>query len=510
MNYILYCRKSSEAEDRQILSIDSQESELKRIAEREGLKVVRVYKESMSAKAPSRPMFDEMLARIEKGEAQGILCWKLDRLARNAVDGGKIIWLLQKGIIQSVQTYERVYRPTDNVLLMYVELGMANQYVLDLSVNVKRGNRAKLEKGGLPGMAPFGYFNDKTDKSVRLDPRTAPAVKRMFELYASGNYDLRSAADTLYDEGYRTKSGNKIHKSLLHKMLKKPFYYGIMVSNGKFYQGKHEPLVSKELFDQTNDVLNGKHKSRHQKHVFPLRGFMTCDVCGCLLTATLQKGRYVYYYCTNGRRICDQRKKHLTASDAEILIGSLFGKLKIDKELLEIAFEASEEQYKNEDASLGTRRQTFENALRLLDERENRLVDSFMTGITPDGVYEAKMTALKNERVALQSQIAHAGMGTEGASVTFEQVKNIFLTANSAQDAFFAGDDSVKREYAEKLLSNASIGDQKVQHFQFKMPYQVIANLPQNPSFSELRACIDYVRTISILLRDRKSCVAFN
>ena len=105
------------------------------------------------------------------------------------------------------------------------------------------------------------------------------------------------------------------------------------------------------------------------------------------------------------------------------------------------------------------------------------------------------MMALKNERVALQSQIVHAGMGAEEAPVTFEQVKNVFLTANFAQDAFLAGDDSVKREYAEKLLPNASIGDRKVQHFQFKMPYQVIANLPQNPTFLQVRSFLDKIRT---------------
>lgn len=486
MNYFLYCRKSSESEDRQILSIDSQENELKRVAEREGFKIVRVYKESMSAKSPGRPLFDEMLVCIEKGEAQGILCWKLDRLARNPVDGGRISWDLQRGVIQNIQTFERSYRPTDNVLLMAVEFGMANQYVIDLSMNVKRGNRAKLEKGGWPNRAPFGYINNKGDKTISIVPHEALIVKRLFELYATGKYDLRSTANALYEEGVRTRKGFKLAKSMIHEMLRNPFYSGIMLRSRKYYEGKHEPLVSKEIFDEANDILNGKNKPRKQKHSFPLRGFMTCDVCGCMLTATISKKRYVYYYCTNGRKVCEQRKRHLTANEAEILIGSLFGKLKIDEELLNIAFQASEEKYQNENNSLATRRQTLENALHAIGERQNRLVDSFVSGITPNELYESKMLALRNERVALQAQLARVGTGDEKGTVTFEQVKNVFLTANSAQEAFFAGDDDVKRNYVEILLSNATIKDQKVQQYQFKMPYQLIANLPEKPDLQTL------------------------
>ena len=161
IKYFVYARKSSESEDRQVVSIESQINEIKGMSK--GFKVVATFTEARSAKRPGRPVFNEMLRRIESGEANGILCWKLNRLARNPVDGGQISWLLQEGVIQHIQTYGRSYYPTDNVIMMAVELGMANQFIKDLSVDVTRGLRQKALSGERPGLAPLGYKNTKTE-----------------------------------------------------------------------------------------------------------------------------------------------------------------------------------------------------------------------------------------------------------------------------------------------------------------------------------------------------------
>jgi site-specific DNA recombinase len=491
MKYIIYCRKSTDTEDKQVLSLESQENELKRLAEAHGLNVVDVMQESMSAKSVGRPVFNEMLKVIASGKADAILCWKLDRLARNMVDGGQIMDLLQKSAIKEIRTYESIHLPSDNVLMLAVNFGMANQYIRDLSTNVKRGNRTKLEKGYWPNQAPYGYFNNKADKTIGIDLKAAPTAKRIFELYATGNYTLKEVVYFLYQEGYRTKSGLKIAKSMVHKVLINPFYCGIMVKDNTYYQGKHEPLISKELFDQSHNVLTGKNHSKKQLHFFPLRGFMTCDVCGCMLTATLQKRKYVYYYCTNAKGICNQRTKHLRAEDAEKLMGALFTKVQIDERVLDIAFKAYQERHQKIDQSLEGRRQNVQNSLNLLQERQDRLVDSFMAGITPSDVYEQRMTLLKNERVALQTQLANLGMGEKEVAVTFEQVKNVFLTANSIAKSFLDVDDAKKREYAEILLSNVLVKDNLIQQFQFKPTYQLIANISKKDDFEQVLPDLD-------------------
>ena len=168
INYFLYARKSTDVEDKQVLSIESQLAELRDVAKRENLNIADEFIEKRSAKMPGRPIFNDMLRRIQTGEAQGIICWKIDRLARNPVDGGQIQWLLQQGVIQHIQTHDRSHYPNDNVLMMSVELGMANEYIRQLSANTARGLRQKARQGDFPGKAPFGYINNPAIKKISL------------------------------------------------------------------------------------------------------------------------------------------------------------------------------------------------------------------------------------------------------------------------------------------------------------------------------------------------------
>lgn len=192
IKYFLYARKSSESEDRQVASIESQIEVLTEIAKREGLEIVDIISESKSAKAPGRPEFNKMIQGIYRGEAQGIICWKLDRLARNPVDGGQIMWMLQQGIIKHIKTHERSYYPTDNILTMSVEFGMANQFIRDLSENTKRGLRAKAERGWYPAPPPLGYLphplKRKGEKEIIKDRERFNLVRKMFDLMLTGIY----------------------------------------------------------------------------------------------------------------------------------------------------------------------------------------------------------------------------------------------------------------------------------------------------------------------------------
>jgi site-specific DNA recombinase len=180
--YFIYCRKSSEAEDRQVLSIESQTRELEQKAAKLNLPVAEILTESRSAKEPGHPAFSQMMRRLYRGEAAGIICWKLDRLAHNPVDGGSIIWAIKQNGIRVMMPAQSYTREDDNIMLMYIEFGMAQKYVDDLSRNVKRGLKTKAEKGWYPNTPPSGYLSNKVrligEVNVVKDPERFPLVRK--------------------------------------------------------------------------------------------------------------------------------------------------------------------------------------------------------------------------------------------------------------------------------------------------------------------------------------------
>ena len=485
MKYVVYARKSTDTEDKQVLSLESQVAELKEIAQKEDLQIVCVLEESRSAKDPGRPIFNQMIEMITRGEADAILCWKIDRLTRNPVDGGQIQWLLQKGLIGCIKTFEKDYYPSDNVLLMSIEQAMATQYVRDLGVLVKRGNRAKLARGEWPNHAPMGYINDKATKLVKIDKKYAQYIERTYQLYGTGGYTLNQIVEILYKEGLRTSRGTKVRKNQIHRFLMNPFYYGIMERDGKFYEGKHKPIVTKKMFDLAQDVLHGRLHPRPKKRFYSARGFLRCASCGCTLTADTQKG-YQYYYCTNGKGNCVQHRKYLRSEKVDVLLADMFNVLKFDADFIELSARAYE--HRNQDKAEYTKSslETLVNELNSLSEKESLFADSFGSKVMSKALFEAKMKEIGNKRIEIKLQIKNIEEKGAVHAVTFEQIKNIFIDGNRAAEKYLQVDDAERKGMLEKLLSNALIENQTVAQYKFKSVFQVLANSPKNVTLNEM------------------------
>ena len=346
VRYCLYARKSTESEEQQVLSIDSQIKEMLAMAEHDHLEVIEIKKESHSAKeAGQRPIFNEIIEEIKQGKFNGILTWAPDRISRNAGDLGRVVDLMDAGILHEIRTYGQRFTNSPNEKFLLMILGSQAKLENDNKVvNVKRGLRARCEMGLWPCTAPTGYFNSKNkDESchVLIDPHRAPIIKKMFEKVAYEKYSGRRLHVWLKDElKFKTKNGKPLTVSNIYIILRNTFYYGSFEyprGGGKWYQGKHTPIIAKELFDKVQESLS-EHIIRTQGKEFAFTKLMTCSLCGSGITADekwkKQKNgnihRYVYYGCC---RFHDKFCKSGWINEGDLIeqLASLVGLIDIDE-----------------------------------------------------------------------------------------------------------------------------------------------------------------------------------
>jgi DNA invertase Pin-like site-specific DNA recombinase len=435
------------------------------------LDIKKIYIEAKSAKKPNnRPIFDEMIQKIEDGEADGILCWQINRLSRNPIDSGKLQWLLQQGTLKSIQTIDRQYLPDDNALLFSVEAGSANQYILDLSKNAKRGILRKLESGWKTGVAPMGYLNDKENKIIIKDPERFNLIRKMWDLMLTGSYTPPKILDIANKEwGFMTRKskrmgGNPLSRSSIYKIFTNLFYAGIIENNKAQYEGKHEKMITLEEYDRVQILLGRKGKPRPQKHEFAFTGSIRCAECGCLYTAeTKQKlikstgeiKKYTYYHCTRRRKDikCSQRKS-IREDNLELQIEKEIEKYTILPEFLHWALEGLN---KKNDTEIENRTKIYEmqhealtQAQKELDEltkmRYRLLIDDD-TFLKEKNEIQAKITQLQNKLRETEAR----------AERWLELTEKTFNFATYARKAFVTGGLELKKEILMALGRNPII-----------------------------------------------------
>jgi site-specific DNA recombinase len=322
MNYFLYARKSSDSEDRQILSIEAQIEELRDFAKANDIQISKIFTESMSAKQPGRPVFNQMLTELEQGSAQGIISWHPDRLARNTLDGGKVIYLIDQGIVKDLKFPNFHFDKTANGKFnLSIAFSQAQYFIDGLKENVNRGIRQKIRRGEFPGKAPYGYINHHKTRTIEPDPEHFNTMKKLLERFASGDINYKEMREAMFQAGIKGARNNKaISFSTLHNLLTNPFYYGVFKLKEELHEGSHKPMISKETFDKIQRrIKSNSRKTNHKKAkaetMFFFPNIASCGDCGYSITFEKHKSRCIdevlkYYRCSDKKPDykCTQRK----------------------------------------------------------------------------------------------------------------------------------------------------------------------------------------------------------
>jgi len=471
IKYFVYTRKSTEGEERQALSIQSQRDKATEFFG--NLDILETFEERKSAFTPdNRVVFENMMKRIEKGEAQGIIAWHPDRLSRNEVDGARITYAIRKGVLKDIKfgSYSFDNSP-EGIMMLQMALSQSQYSSAKLSKDVKRGLEKKLSLGWIPCSAPLGYLNTKTqlrgENYILKDEERFNLVRKAWDLMLTGNHTPPKILDMLNNEwGFRTRKtkrtgGKPMSYSTIYKVFTNQFYAGLIPYNEKIYQGHHEPMVTLEEFDRVQVILGREGKPRPKTHEFAFTGCIRCAECGCLITAIekikfikrdKKNKTYVFYHCTRRKNSikCTQRKE-LPLDNLELQIEMELEKYTILPEFRDWALEILNEK---NDTEIEDRTKIYEAQQKDLTTTQTELDELTRMryrGLIDDDFFKTEKTALQNKIIRLKSQVKDTEKRAESWLELSERTFNFALYARKA---FVRGSLADKREILTALGEN--------------------------------------------------------
>jgi DNA invertase Pin-like site-specific DNA recombinase len=503
MKYFLYCRKSSEDEDRQVLSIESQRQEMERVASGwRDVEIVCIYEESYSAKAPGRPIFNAMLERITAGEADGIIAWHPDRLARNSIDGGRIIYLLDTHALKDLRFASFSFENnSQGKFMLSIIFGYSKYYVDSLSENVRRGNRTKIQHGWLPGLAPLGYLNDKDAKTIVVDPERFSLIRRMWQLMLTGTYTPRRIWETATEEwGLRTIrrkriGGKPISLSATYRILTNQFYAGVITSEGKLYPGKHQPMVTMDEFERVQQLL-GRPGVPRKTRSFAFTGMIRCGECGLLVTAEVKTNRwgqqFTYYHCTKRRLKVRCTQCYIPLEELEDQIVEFLEEITLPERFHDWAL-ARMQRMTGEQSSERTAQKTS-----LLKEQAAiaRELDNLVQLRIRDLISDSEYLKQRLERERRQLGVGQRLQDIDRSDLRFEPLRDVISLSASLVSRFRSGNLGQKRLILEMVGSNLLLKDELL-NIDARKPFR---RWPKTSTFSDVRA---FIRDVTTLIQTR-------
>ncbi len=445
-----------------MLSIESQTRELEAVALKLGFKITNIFSEAKSAKDLGRPEFGRLVSMIKEGKIDRILVWHPDRLSRNPQDAATIISLMDSGDLVEVCTPSQTFRnnPMDKFMLGFfmMQAKFENDHKGE---NVKEGLKTKAEKGYLPSGAKPGYMNDKYaekgSKKIMNDPVRFPLIKQCWELMLTGAYTPPKILDMLNNEwGYTSPTrksigGKPMARSQIYRMLRDPFYYGLFefpVGSGKWFQGQHEPMVTKEQFNKVQIILGRKGSPSPHFREFAFTGLMKCGECGAMVTAeerwqcvcskcnykftctnnnTCQQchtkisemdnpliRHYVHYHCTK-RKNPNCTQGSVEVGNLEKQIDALMSQVGISERFKDWAIKhlnkLNDQEVEVRNASIGAIQEAYNGCLKKLDNLLQLKISPANSdgSLLSDTDFKSQKDTLMAEKISLEQRMGNAG-----------------------------------------------------------------------------------------------------
>ena len=415
---IIYARVSSKEQEDTGYSLDAQEKLLKEYASKNTFSIAKVFRVSESASGKQiRKIFNEMLQYTEKNKIPVILCEKIDRLTRNLKDAASVSDWINEDERREVHFVKESFIVNKNTrahenFVWDMKVAVARFYTNNLSEEVHKGQKEKLAQGWLPTKPPIGYktIGEKGHKIHILDETTAPLVKKMFALYATGNYSINALVEVMHKEGLRNGGGKKFGKSRMHTSLSDPFYFGKMKWNGEIYAGQHEPLISKELFDTVQQKLTrSTNNPQYKKHLPVFKAKIRCEECAGIVAWEIQKGHW-YGHC-NHYRECSQNK-YIRQEDAEEQLFPHFNNVALkNSRVLQWLEKTIREEHEEEVNYNAVKQEEFNRIIRTADMRIENAYRDKLDGKMPASLCEKIIKESTEEKVTAIEAIGKLSKG---------------------------------------------------------------------------------------------------
>ena len=459
---IIYARVSSKEQEKEGYSIPAQLKLLKEYAIKNAIFIVKEFIDIETAKKAGREQFGLMKQYIkDHPDVKSLLVEKTDRLYRNLKDYVELedfdidIHLVKENQVMSKDSY------SDAKFMHGIRVLMAKKYVDNLSEETKKGMTEKAEQGLYPSVAPFGYLNNKVEKTIEVDDSNAETVKLLYEWYSTGEYSLKDLRAKAQEESLLDGlSKYKMSKSSLEKLLKSVFYFGDFVWNGKQYQGSHKPIVDKGLWETVQDVFKNKNNNTQGKRVkdpFKFSNLITCGKCGCSITAQWTKKTYAYYHCTDAKGICN--RKSIQEEELETQFVSALGKLHFTDEIMDWLKEALLLSHEDEVDYHKEMREKLQSQYNSIQGKIDLMYEDKLEGKISEELWQRKYSEYSEKQKESQKSI-DLHKGADGSYIDLGL--KLMELAKDAVKLYNKLDVKGKRELLKVLLSNSTLTDGKL------------------------------------------------